>query len=207
MRTRQLALTGAGIALLALGAGGTSPALAASQPSCSSGSTLAVSKSARVFEVKRAGIRRLYGCSNNQRTYLGRVGSKDRDTSALAVNGPRVAYVRTFCQEGPCVKNVLVHDLRKRKPVLSMAAAPGNFDDQKVTDLVLTGSGSVAWITDVNPDAPTARYVVAARKGLPLGQPPLVLAAGLDIVRGSLALAGNTLYFLQPTAKSAVLPS
>lgn len=204
MRTRQLALTGADIALLALGAGGASPALAASQPSCSSGSTLAVSKSARVFQVKRAGILRLYGCSNNKRTYLGRVGSKDRDTSVLAVNGPRVAYVRTFCQGGPCIKNVLVHDLKKRKRVSWMAAAPGNFDDQKVTDLVLTRSGSVAWITDVNPDAPTARYV--ARKGLPPEQPTLVLAAGLDIIRGSLALAGNTLYWTQGTAKSAPLP-
>jgi len=33
-----------------------------------------------------------------------------------------------------------------------------------------------------------------------------VLAAGLDIIRGSLALAGNTLYWTQGTAKSAPLP-
>lgn len=205
MRALQLTFTSTAVALVASLAGGPSPALAV--PSCSSGSTLAISKSARVFQVKLGSIRRVYGCSTStqKRSYLGRAGSVDLDTSALALSGPRIAYVRTFCNEAGCRKNVLVRDLKTRKRLLWVATASG--DDQKVTDLVLSKSGTVAWIVELNPDAPTARYVSSASKGQPLGQPVLVLANGLDIIPGSLALAGTTLYWTQATAKSMLLPS
>lgn len=196
MRTRQLALTSAAIALLASLGVWVSPALAA--PSCSSGSTLAISKSARVFQVRDGSIRRLYGCSTStrKRSYLGRVGGEGVDTSVIAVTGPRVAYVRNSCGEGGCQQSVLIRDLKKRKDLLAAPATPGDVD-QKVTDLRLGRFGFVAWIAEENPDAPTARYVFARK----LGQPVDLLASGLNIVRGSLALGeSNRLYWLAPAA-------
>jgi len=205
MRTRKLALTGAATAILASLAAGASPALAVSKPSCSAGSTLAISKSARVFVVKTGHVRRVYGCAtgSGKARYFGRVGGESVDTSVIAVTGPRVAYVLTSCSETGCQQTVLVYDLKKRKEVSFSAAAPADVD-QQVTDILLARDGTVAWIGEeqASGSAATARFVLARTPG----KPPATLASGLDIVPGSLALAGTTLYWTQGTARSAPLP-
>jgi hypothetical protein len=48
-------------------------------------------------------------------SYLGRTGGEAIDPSVIAVAGPRVAYVRTFCGEGGCLLRVFVYDLKQRK--------------------------------------------------------------------------------------------
>jgi len=207
MRTRQLALTGAAIAVLASLAGGASPALA-SKASCSAGSTLAISNSARVFVVKRGSARRVYGCSTRtfRRTYLGRAGGEGVDTSVIAVKGRRVAYVRTFCGEGGCGQSVFVYDLTKREDVSGSEAAPGG-GSHEVTDILLSRNGTVAWIVEaIDPSDLKSRHVSAREPGKGVGKPLVPIATGLDIVSGSLALAGTTLYWTQGTAKSAPLP-
>jgi len=211
MKPHQLALTGTAIAVLASLAGGASPALAASKPSCSAGTTLAVGKSARVFRTRIGHHRRVYGCSVSTKkvSFLGALGIEDAvDTSVLAVNGSRVAYVRTTgCHDQGCWQTVYVRDLKQRKLLSAVTATPGEVDRKQVTDIVLTRSGTVAWIGEAATNGlGFVRFVLVRKPGQPLDQPTLVLSAGLDIVRGSLALAGNTLYWTQGTAKSAPLP-
>lgn len=118
MRIRQLAVAGAAITTFASLAGGAAPALAASTVSCSTkGSTIATTNNARVFKVTVRKIPRLYGCATVTKriSYLGRTGGEGIDPSVIAVAGPRVAYVRTFCGEGGCLLRVFVYDLKQRK--------------------------------------------------------------------------------------------
>ena len=217
MSTRQLAPTGAAIAVLASLAAGVAPALAVSRPSCSAGSTLGITKSARAFVVRTAGIRRVYGCSTSTRrvSYLGR-GSElgeDRaegvDTSVVAVSEPRVAYVRNGCSDDGCSETVFVYDLKTRRQRSVAQATPAE-QESKVVDIVLNTNGVVGWISEDrvgDPPVAVTRYVIARQPGLFRGIKVIPIATGLDIARGSLALAGNTLYWTQGgVAKAAPLP-
>lgn len=69
---------------------------------------------------------------------------------------------------------------------------------------MLTKKGTVAWIGEERTDGTnaSARFIFASQATVP----PFPLAVGLTIQPGSLALAGNTLYWTQAGPKSAVLP-
>jgi len=213
MRARPVAAAGAAIAVLAAAAGGASPALAATDPSCSAGSTLGVTKSARVFKTTVRNRLRVYGCSTTtkKRSYLGTAandGGEGIDTSLIAVAGPRVAYVRQTCWDSGCSETVLVFDLKTRKDRSVAQVTPGDLNN-KLTNIVLSATGVVGWIAEDrqgDPGVPTARFVVARQPGLFRGIDVVPIATSLDIVSGSLALGRNTLYWLQPTAQSTTLP-
>jgi len=213
MRTRPLALTSAALALVASLAAGAAPAFAVKRPSCSAGSTLGLTKSARAFSVTTASVRRVYGCSTTTRkvTYLGRAGNdggEGVDASVIAVTGPRVAYVRNACSDNGCSETVLVYDLKTRAQRSVAQATPAEMQS-KVTDIVLSTKGVVGWISEDrqgDPAVATARFVVARQPGLFRGTPVVPIATGLDIAPRSLALAQTTLYWTQGTAKSAPLP-
>ncbi len=212
MRTRtctQLAALAAVTATASL-AGGTGPALGAAKVTCSTkGTTIAAGTAARVFVVKSGATRRVYGCSasaNRLRT-LGRADGEGIVTRTVTVNGPRVAYALRSCGDTGCQQSVLVRDLKTGKQVSAALSAPGDVD-QEVTDIVLSKAGIVAWIAEERSGAgaATARYVSSRKPGSFTGTPVVATAAGLDIVAGSLALAGNRLYWTQgAVAKGAVI--
>ena len=215
MRTRQLALTGAAIAILASLAWGASPAFSVSRPACSAGRTIDISKSARVFVVTKASIRRVYGCSTSSRrvSYLGRRGDPGEGVDRVTVTGRRVAYVRnTACSDEACSETVVVYDLKARKQLSVAHATPGE-TLSVVRDIVLSTKGVVGWISEArdreNPNVLTAVYVAARQPGLFRATKVVPLATGLNISILSLALAGTTLYWETqgPTAaNSAPLP-
>lgn len=67
----------------------------------------------------------------------------------------------------------------------------------------------MAWISEEHAagmDPVTARYVAYRDPGTGVGIPATPVATGLDILPGTLALAGRLLNWTQVTAKSALLP-
>jgi hypothetical protein len=80
---------------------------------------------------------------------------------------------------------------------------PGAVSD--VTDLVLRGDGALAWIVEIRNTVDSGpRYQVRASLG---GTVSTLVSEGGDIVPGSLALAGSTLYWTQAgTPHSTRLP-
>lgn len=208
MRARLLTPACAAV-LVGMGAW-VAPAAAATR--CSkAGGTLAQTASARVFVAQSNSVRRVFGCATGQRNArsLGRAGGEGVDTTHLALVGARVAYVLRSCSEGGCSASVLVYDLKQRKDVSAALAAPNDNADQDVTDIVLTRRGTVAWISEEHAAgmAPvTARYVAYREPGKGIGIPATPVATGIDIVAGSLALAGRILYWTQGTPRAALLP-
>ena len=76
-------------------------------------------------------------------------------------------------------------------------------------DIVLSKKGTVAWISEEHAagmDPVTARYVAYREPGTGVGIPATPVATGLDILPGTLALAGRVLYWTQVTAKAVLLP-
>jgi hypothetical protein len=195
--------------LVGIGAWAT-PASAATR--CSKpGGTLAQNAAARVFTASSGGVRRVFGCAAGQKNArsLGRAGGEGVDTKHLALVGARIAYVLQSCSEGGCSASVLVYDLKKRTDVSAALAAPNDNTDQNVTDIVLTKQGTVAWISEeraAGTDPVTARYVAHRTPGKGIGIPATPVSTGVDIVPGTLALAGRILYWTQGTPKSALLP-
>jgi hypothetical protein len=209
MRTR-LPATATVAVLVGMGAWVT-PATAATR--CSkAGGTLAQTATGRVFVAQNGSIRRVFGCAAGQKNArsLGRAGGEGIDTKHLALVGSRVAYVLRSCSEGGCGASVLVYDLKRRTDVSAAFAAPNDNSDQNVTDIVLTKTGTVAWISEERAGgmAPvTARYVAYREPGKGVGIPATPAATGLDVLPGTLALAGRVLYWTQGgTPKAALLP-
>lgn len=208
MRARLLVAASVAV-LLGMGAWVT-PASAATR--CSkAGGTLAQTAGARVFVAQSNTLRRVFGCAAGQKNArsLGRAGGEGVDTKHLALVGSRVAYVRQSCSEGGCSASVLVYDLKRRTSVSAAFAAPNDNTDQNVTDIVLSKKGTVAWISEEHAagmDPVTARYVAYREPGTGVGIPATPVATGLDILPGTLALAGRVLYWTQVTAKAVLLP-
>jgi hypothetical protein len=194
-----------------LGVGAWGPAASAATRCSKSGGTLARTAGARVFVAQSNSVRRVFGCAAGQKNArsLGRAGGEGVDTKHLALVGTRVAYVRGSCSEAGCSASVLVYDLKRRKDVSAALAAPNDNTDQNVTDIVLTKNGTVAWISEEHAagmDPVTARYVAFRDPGRGIGIPATPVATGLDIVPGTLALAGRVLYWTQVTPKAVLLP-
>jgi hypothetical protein len=208
MNLRQLALA-TGIAATASLIAGVTAAPAATKVTCATkGSTLAAGPSARVFTAGSGSARRVYGCSTsaNKPRNLGRPGGEGVDTSVVAVSGARVAYVITSCSDTGCQQSVLVRNLKTNTAVSAALAAPGDVD-QKVTDVVLSKAGTVGWISEERngTGVATQRYVSTRKPGTFTGIAVVPIATGLDIVAGSLALGGSTMYWTQAGPKSAAL--
>jgi hypothetical protein len=208
MRPRQLALAATIAAATSLAAGAAAAPAATKITCATKGSTLAAGPSARVFTAGTGSARRVYGCatSANKLRNLGKAAGEGVDTKLVAVTGVRVAYVISSCGDTGCQQSVLVRDLKTGKSVSAALAAPGDVE-QKVTDLVLSRTGTVGWISEERADsgAATKRYVSTRKPGSFTGIPVVPVATGLDIVAGSLALAGSTLYWTQVVPKSTAI--
>lgn len=206
MRTRTLAYAAA----LAAAATGAGPVHGAAKVTCSTkGTTIAAGTSARVFVARSGATRRVYGCSTsaNKLRTLGRADGEGIVTKTVTVTGPRVAYAQRSCGDTGCQQSVLVRDLKTNKQVSAALSSPNDVD-QEVTDIVLTRTGTVAWIAEERNDggAATARVVSSRKPGAFVGIPVVPTATGLDIVAGSLALAGTRLYWTQgAVARTALL--
>ncbi|HVF79982.1 MAG TPA: hypothetical protein VNA28_16940 [Solirubrobacteraceae bacterium] len=203
MSTRRFTSATALAALVATAmlAGAAGPASGAAKVTCSTkGTTIAAGTGARVFIVKSGATRRVYGCSTSARKLrtLGRAEGEGVVAKTLTVNGPRVAYALRACGETGCQQSVLVRDLKTGKSVSAALSAPGDVE-QEVSDILLSRTGTVAWIAEERSEAgaATARYVSSRKPGAFTGIPVVPHATGLDIAAGSLALAGNTLYWTQ----------
>jgi hypothetical protein len=162
---RRSATTFAALASAVVLTASSAPA-SAPAPSCfpSGAKTLAVTRTARVFETKRG----TYGCLFK----YGRArrldpGSDATDTQETAVKpyrfaGPYLAYPREIslgCGPDLCVwTEIVVADLRTTKPFIvqnrhamrnetgQCACGGGEIDDDFIPSLVLRPSGVVAWI-------------------------------------------------------------
>ena len=92
-------------------------------------------------------------------------------------------------------------DGRRVRRVAAAPSAPGSLAD--VTDLVLRGDGTMAWIVELRDSAAAPpRYELRSSA---TGASSSVLAQGVDIAPGSLALAGSTLYWTQAGAPQSAL--
>lgn len=121
----------------------------------------------------------------------------------IAIAGRFVAYgVYSDCAASFCdPNNVVVQDLRDGKA----AFADGPLRVAEVTSLVLRPKGSVAWIQSTFDEGGSTQpgFTVAKAER---GRPAVVLDSGIDVASTSLALAGNTLYWMNgPTPTSAIL--
>ncbi len=159
--------------------------------------TLAATAHARVFTSRRlipeTRIRLTYGCLlSRKRPVRFFRASFPSGYGPIALAGRYVAYgaysdcAASFCDPN----NVVLQNLKNGK--VTFADGPLRVAD--VSDLVLRRNGSLAWIqSSFDPQGavqPDMQVVKAER-----GQPPVVLDAGLDVDRGSLALAGTRLYW------------
>ena len=205
-RPRSLTIAGAcalaGAVVLALAL--TGPAPVGAQPSKRDRGchplhtrTLAATAHARVFASRRfipeTRTRVTYGCLLS-RTRPFRFYRADFPTgfAPIALAGRYVAYgAYSDCAASFCDPNsVVLQDLKNGK--VRLADGPLRVAD--VSDLVLRAKGSLAWIGtsfDAQGAVQPGVQVVKAERG----QPPVVLDAGLDVARGSLALAGTRLYW------------
>jgi hypothetical protein len=118
--------------------------------------------------------------------------------------GRYAGYAVTHCP-GPggedCISRVFVRDTRNGKTLRSARAYVGATNDFFTDALVLAPNGDVAWIAES--DDPAEAFQVRAATAAGVTQ----VDAGPDVDRGSLALAGDRIYWTvggQP--RSAVLP-
>ncbi len=194
------------LALLATAVALPSPAAAAAKKrTCfpAHSTTIAASKSVRVFHTRRSGQDLpTYGCLLSSKHPF-RFAPADFPPSygPIVIAGRFVAYgVSSDCAAGFCdPNNVVVQDLRngRRTYVDGTMLRVAN-----VTSLVLRSNGSVAWIEssfDEGGSTLPGYVVVSAARG----KGPVVLDSGTDVVPGSLALAGSTIYWTKGTTAAS----
>ncbi len=168
--------------------------------------TLLATAQARVFEtrtiVEHAHV--TYGCLLHRRRPV-RFYLPDFPLGfgPIVLAGPYVAYGDySDCAASFCDPNsVVVQDLRTGH----VSFVDGSIRIADVKDLVLEPSGSLAWISSAYDESgsPLPGLQVAAVEH---GGAPVILDSGSDIVPGSLALAGSTLYWTKGTTpQSAAL--
>ena len=201
-----MAIVLAAVAALAPGA---HAAHARKRPTCfpKGSHTIAINGTVRVFAVRKTvGHARLtYGCLLKRKKPV-KFFQPDFPTGygPLAVAAPYIAYgAYGDCAASFCNPNsVVVQDLRSGGRATPVNAT---MSIAEVRSLVLTPTGSVAWIgTTFDPTGNIVPgYTVAKSEH---GAPPVVLESSADIDPESLALAGSTLYWLSGvSAKSATL--
>ena len=168
--------------------------------------TVIATGSVRIFTTTLGNTaERVYGClySKNRRYFLGIEGDCDPGPAIdqLRVSGRYVAYVQSFCNIDASDDYVVVQDLRTGRIKWRAIAATGQRGDSEpstlVGDLVLSRTGSVAWIADWDansgsstPDPNDDRQVRKLEPGAPAGG--TLLDAGLGIEQGSLGIGSRT---------------
>ncbi len=169
--------------------------------------TIIATETGRIFSTARRGETqaRIYGClySQNRRYFLGEDGDCDPGpvVGKLILIGRYVGFAETHCNIDQGEDAVVVRDLRTGREKWRAATATGTEDgaaSTEVTDLVMSRTGSVAWIAnwDANsggmetPHPNDDRQVRKLEPGAPEGG--TLLASGLDIEPGSLGLSSRT---------------
>lgn len=189
------------LALLFVGAGAAGSAAAPGRgPSCATaGRTIDAGPGGRVFYRRTRDPDRVYLCSlgTGRRTPIGWDDCFNAAEVQLTRFSRRFLALDTFsCGPGGTASTLDLRRTRDGRRLRRFAAAPsaaGSLAD--VTDLVLRGDGTMAWIVELR-DSPASppRYELR-RSGS--GSSSSVLAQGTDLAPGSLALAGSTLYWTQ----------
>lgn len=207
MKVRGLAVA---IALCALMLAGAGPAQArhAERTKCTArgAHTIIKTETGRIFSTPLGDTAaRIWGClySQNRRYFLGEDGDCDPGAvvGKLILIGRYVGYVSTSCNIDQGEDSVVVRDLRTGRVKYDVPSATGTEDgaaSTEVTDLVMSRTGSVAWIAnwDANsggmetPHPNDDRQVRKLEPGAPEGG--TLLGSGLDIEPGSLALSSRT---------------
>jgi hypothetical protein len=178
--------------------------------------TVAATAGARVFELAN---NEMYACRYNRprRVFVGTTDDCSDDSIGRdhVLAGRYVAYVSQECRVTTDDETVLVYDLNTGRRLHAGAAATGESTQPAfrqgalVRGMVMNSKGSVAWIGvydgDGQPDTVAAELQVW-RADRVTGLNGELIDQGADIDPGSLALAGDTVYWRDgPTAQSATL--
>jgi hypothetical protein len=197
-----------GLLLLAVGAAGSAAAPGRAAGCATSGRTIDAGPGGRVFYRRTREPDRVYLCSyaTGRRTPIGWDDCFNAAEVQLTRFSRRFLAVDTFsCGPGGTASTLDLRRTRDGRRIRRVAAAPsvpGSLAD--VTDLVLRGDGTMAWIVELR-DSPTSPPRYELRRSAS-GSSSSVLAQGSDLAPGSLALAGSTLYWTQAgTPRSAPL--
>ena len=147
--------------------------------------------------VKRDGVYR--ACRNGRRFWMGADDGVAGDVLEIALAGRFVAWERAVCGKGStCIGAILVRDL-ERGTRRSFSIPDGQ---RTADDLVVTRSGSVAWIRLGRAELPNNREVRAADA---TGE--RVLDQGDQIDPRSLAISGRRIYWMSGGAPRSELLS
>jgi hypothetical protein len=168
--------------------------------------TILATDSVRIFATPLGNTaERVYGClySRNRRYVLGIDGDCDPGPAIdqVTVSGRYVAYVESICNIDASDDYVVVKDLRTGRNKWRAIAATGQAPDAEpstlVSDIVVSRTGSVAWIADWDANSGSStphpnddRQVRKLEPGAPAGG--TLLDSGLGIEQGSLALGTRT---------------
>lgn len=181
------------------------PAQGATKCTARKAQTLLDSGSARVFVTPRSDTTgRVYGClySKNRNFVLGIEGDCDpQSVDQFVLAGRFVAYVESFCNIDASDDYVVVKDLRtgrnKYRTISATGQAPDAEPSTLVSQLVLSRTGSVAWIADWDANSGSStphpnddRQVRKLEPGAPAGG--TLLDSGLGVEEGSLGLGART---------------
>ena len=191
-----------GLLLLAVGASGSAAAPVRGPGCLTAGRTIDAGPGGRVFYRRTRDPDRVYLCSyaTGRRTPIGWDDCFNAAEVQLTRFSRRFLAADTFsCGPGGTASTLdlrRTRDGRRVRRVAAAPSAPGSLAD--VTDLVLRGDGTMAWIVELRDSAAAPpRYELRSSGS---GASSSVLAQGVDIAPGSLALAGSTLYWTQAGA-------
>jgi hypothetical protein len=162
--------------------------------------TLAATKSVRVYQTRgftrETKTHATYGCLlSAKRPHRFVVLDFPEGYEHITIAGRFVAYAAySDCAADYCNPNaVMVQDLKTGRQTFAEGTVVAV---AHVSDLVLRSDGTVAWIQtsyDDNGSVKPGFDVVAGGAG----RTPAVLGSGADVAPGSLALAGRTVYWTQ----------
>jgi hypothetical protein len=190
-RRRDVILPAVMVAAVAVFAIGTADSESAAATCTTKRTTIAANSSAEVFTREVDGGYEAYGCDRRSRR-ISRLGTYD----AVNGTGPRsfrlsgrfAAWDRLVCIKlDECHAQVGVADLRTGRKRSSTRTVEGATE---ATDLEVTKAGHVAWIRRVG-DTPTLEIRTLDSNG------ETAIDSGSDIDNDSLAVSGNTLYWLR----------
>jgi hypothetical protein len=193
-----------GVVLGAVMLAQAAPASAATKCTARKAETVQQTATARIFATPLGNTAaRLYGClySRNRNYLIGIDGDCQPGPAVdrVTLRGRYVAYVESFCNLDASDDYVVVKDLRTGRNKYRAISATGRSDGEPstlVSDLVLSPTGSVAWIADWQaqsggtPDPNDDRQVRKLEPGAPEGG--TLLDSGLTIEARSLAIGSRT---------------
>jgi hypothetical protein len=200
MRVPLRIVTLAAVLGLALVPAGASAAKAKRTCYPAHSTTLAATKSVRVFQTR--GFSRdtkthaTYGCLlSAKRPHRFVVLDFPMGFEHITIAGRFVAYAAySDCAADYCNPNaVMVQDLKTGRRTFAEGTLVAV---AHVSDLVLRPDGTVAWIQTSYDDNGSVRPGFDVVAGGP-GRTPVLLGSGADVAPGSLALAGRTAYWTQ----------